>query len=245
MQQNRKVVWRRPLVGVGVLAEAHVRDHVVLVLGPSKGSGPASLFLVGADGRSHSIALQRVLTGVGSSADTLHSPGLAVDASTNRAYVVDSDALVAQVDLGAMTVSYRAGSRTLAKVQPGRERQAVWLGNGMLAVTGADSVVTTVDDGMGQFSTKPAGLYLVNAATGAARLLQRDAAAAKVVGRSLLAFGVGYGSGAEKETGAGVTVYGIDGTLRAHFFGTTRYATCRLRADWRTSRCPTGPATSP
>ena len=37
-----------------------------------------------------------------------------------------------------------------------------------------------------------------------------------------MAFGVGYGSGVPtRQTGSGVTVYGLDGTLRAHFFGTT------------------------
>ncbi len=227
----RKVVWRRPLHGVGVLAEGRARDNVVLVLGASKGSAPASLLLVSAGGRARSVALERVVAGAsdGRSAGTLVSPGLAIDASTNRAYVVDADALVAQVDLGAMTVAYHGGGRTFAKVMAGRARQAIWLGNGMLAVTGSDASVSTVEDGMGQFASTPAGLYLVNAATGAARLVQRDAAAATVVGSSLLAFGVGYGSGADKETGSGVTVYGIDGTLRAHFFGTTPVRDVRVQ----------------
>ncbi len=221
---TRRVLWRRSLESsTSIVAAAHTADRVVLVVGRMVRSGPAQLLVIRANGAVRSIGLDRiVVASTEAPAEELRTPGLAVDPAANRAYVVDADASFAQVDLDAMTVAYR-GSRTPAKVPADRARQAVWLGNGMLAVTGLDSSVATVDDGMGQFSSTPAGLYLVNAATGAARLLQRDAAAVKLVGRSLVAFGVGYGSGsgADKATGSGVTVYGIDGTPRAHFFGTT------------------------
>jgi hypothetical protein len=219
---SHDVVWKRLLEDqTAVLAGARSGDRAVLLLGRNVGSGPAQLLVVGANGAVRSIGLDRMLVaGSGNGAEALRAPGLAIDAAANRAYIVDADALVAQVDLGAMTVAYSGGSRTLAKVMPGRERQAIWLGNGMLAVTGSDSSMSEVN-GVVQFATTPAGLYLLNVATGAAQVLQRDAGAVKLVGRSLIAFGAGYGSGSNKETGSGVTVYGLDGTVRAHFFGTT------------------------
>jgi hypothetical protein len=219
---SHHVVWRRSLEDkTTVIAGERAGDRLVLLLGRNASSAPARLLVVGANGAVRSIELDRMLVAAsGNGADALRAPGLAVDASANRAYVVDADALVAQVDLGAMTVAYSGGSRTLAKVMPGRERQAIWLGAGMLAVTGSDSSTAEVS-GVVQFTTTPAGLYLVNVQTGTARLLQRDAAAAKLVGGALVAYGVGYGSGSNKEIGSGVTIYGLDGTLRAHFFGAT------------------------
>jgi hypothetical protein len=98
----------------------------------------------------------------------------------------------------------------------------------MLAVTGTDLGTSEVN-GVLLGSTTPAGLYLLNAATGAARLLQSNAAAVKVVGRSLLAYGVGYVGSPQQKTGAGVTVYGLDGTLRAHVLGTTPVSDVRAQ----------------
>jgi hypothetical protein len=214
----RRSVWQRTLDGM-VVAEAHISGCVVLVVRPNLVSGPARVFVIRATGPDHSIALDRLLVAAPvPAAEETRAPGLAVDAATNRAYVVGADGLIAEIDLEALTVAYHGGERTLAKVGADRYRQAVSLGNGMLAVTGTDWSTVEVNGGL-QGTTTPAGLYLVKAETGAARLLQHDAAAAKVVGRSLLAYGAGYGTVAPKKTGSGLTVYELDGTLRAHLFG--------------------------
>src|SRR3954471_14500707 len=51
----RKVVWRHSLAGSELLAAARVRDRVVVLAGPWRRSGPASLLLVSAKGGIRSI----------------------------------------------------------------------------------------------------------------------------------------------------------------------------------------------
>jgi hypothetical protein len=222
---TRKVVWQRPLAGT-VLAAARRSNRLVLLVAPDA-MGSATVLAVDANGSVKSVAVDRVLAGFGhessspGSIGTMREPGLAVDPVGNRAYVVGAGEPIAQVDLSAMNVAYQGGSRTFAKVIPGPQRQAIWLGNGMLAVTGTDRSMST--DAIGQLheTIKPSGLYIVDTRTGSARLLQADAAAASVVGRSLLAYGTGFDSASAGPTGSGVTVYSLDGTPRLHLFGRT------------------------
>jgi len=67
----------------------------------------------------------------------------------------------------------------------------------------------------------PSGLVFVDTGSGAGRMIQPDAAAAVMTGDSLLAFGAGWDTATSAPTGVGVTVYALDGTVRAHLFGTT------------------------
>jgi hypothetical protein len=142
--------------------------------------------------------------------------------------VVGADEPIAEIDLAAMSVTYHGGSRTLAKAVSGPERAAMWLGNGMVAVAGVDSSVTTDAQGRLRQARTPSGLALIDTRAWTARLLQPDAAAATVVGRSLLAYGTGYDS-AGGITGSGLTIYGLDGTPRLHLFGRTPIWDVRAR----------------
>ena len=77
----------------------------------------------------------------GASLFTGSEPGFAVDPQAEQAYVVGGDGTVAQIDLSKMTVSYPYQPRTLAhaeKTLSGPIRQATWLGNGLLAITGSN-----------------------------------------------------------------------------------------------------------
>src|SRR4051812_26282006 len=154
---TRRVLWERPLEpGWYTAAEALAPDRIVLVLRPPIVSGPARVVVIRANGAVRSIELDRLLVAAPVPAEEVRTPGLAVDPAANRAYVVDADGLIAEVDLDAMTVAYHGGSRTLAKVPSDHYRQSVWLGNDMLAVTGTDWSSSEVN-GSTQSVTTPTG----------------------------------------------------------------------------------------
>jgi hypothetical protein len=222
---SRKVLWRRSIDGTLQTIERSTQGLVMLVA-PGERIGPATLVTIGAGGEVRSVVLTHIFAGFERDQNSedfvgrTRSPGLAVDLAGNQAYVVGAGEPIAQVDLAAMSVAYHGGSRTLAKAISGPERLATWLGNGMLAVAGIDSSVTTDAQGRLRQARTPSGLILIDTRTWAARLLQADAAAATVIGRSLLAYGTGYDSAGEI-TGSGLTIYTLDGTPRLHLLGQT------------------------
>src|SRR5207253_3469117 len=92
-------------------------------------------------------------------------PALAVDPSGKRAAVVGSGGLVAEVDLDTLAVAYhpqaaRSPARA-GKAFEGWHRDALWLPNGTLAVTGMD-YQWTVKNGAEEMSGTPAGVTLVD-----------------------------------------------------------------------------------
>src|SRR3954453_857107 len=164
-----RVLARGVLEG-SVLRVARIPTGLVALVATPNAIGPASLELAGADGAVRGVPLERVLAGVrllGTDAapDRVerHVPGLAVDWPGRRAFVVAAG-LVAQVDLRTLAVSYHSLRRTPSLLERGRgwldpeadaksaggpARSAVWLGDGRLAVTGADE-------------ERPAGLAFVD-----------------------------------------------------------------------------------
>jgi hypothetical protein len=221
----RKVLWERSMDG-SVLDIGRSADGLVVLAAPAKGIGPATIATIGLDGSLKSVVLDRIVAG--SQRDErpadfvgeVRWPGLAVDPDGNRAYVVGASEPVARVDLASMSVTYHGGSRTLAKAVSGPWRQAIWLGNGMLAVAGSDSSVRTDAQGNVQQTVTPTGLLLVDTRTWSVRMLQADAAAAIASGGSLLAYGASYDSATDTK-GSGLTVYGLNGTRRGNLFGRT------------------------
>ncbi len=216
--RTAKVLWRKALSGT-LLDVAPDGARAVLLIGAGQTLAPARVGLIGAGGSLRTTVVDRVYAGW--EAARIRSPGLAVDELANRAWVVGADEPVAEIDLSAMTVGYTV-SRPLAKVAPGPTRHALSLGAGRLAVVGTDGSITR--DAFGNVTREtltPSGLVLVDTGSGAARMVQRDAAAAVMTGGSLFAFGTGWDTATSDASGAGVTVYALDGTQRAHLFGTT------------------------
>jgi hypothetical protein len=222
---SRRVLWQRSIEGT--IQKVERSSHrLVLLVAPADRIGPATLVTIGADGELRSVVLTRVFAGFERDQNPedfvgrTRSPGLAVDAGASRAYVVGEAEPIAEVDLTVMSVTYHGSSRTFAKAVSGPERVATWLGNDMLAVAGADASVTTDAQGRMKQTRTPSGLFLIDTRTWALRLIQPDAAAATVVGRSLLGYGTGYDS-AGAITGSGLTIYSLDGTPRSRLFGRT------------------------
>ena len=236
---RRKVLSRRSLGGTLERA-AHAPQGLVLLLGPEKGIGPSRLAVAGRDGALRSVALDRVVSGtedVPADAQIARreSPGLAVDAAGSRAFVVGAESEVAEVDLARLEVSYHSLTRSTsllgrlhdwlespagAKVAlNGPSRGALWLGNGILAVYGTDDRAYLDAAGKVQQDSTPSGLQLVGTRDWSVRTLDAGANLAAVAQGALVSVGSTWRSELDRTTGTGLTIFGADGAVRAHLFG--------------------------
>ena len=182
-----RVVARTWIRG-NVIASGRAPGALVLLLEPPQGLGSARVVVVSADGRVR----QKVLEGVPAGTPRypfrtpVSTPGLAVDGTAMHAFVVTgADRMgVTEVDLRTMRVAYhRLTERTLAKGVTGSQRQAVWLGGGLLAVTGIDTFPPGV---------VPAGLRVVDTRAWRSRTIDRDVSHIDLAGNLILAEGGSY-----------------------------------------------------
>ena len=166
---RRKIVRRVELDGE-TWGRAVAGDRTVYLLAPWGGYASAQIAVADADGNVRTATIDRITVGTvfdeGETDPTSHTrgAGFAVDPDGGHAYVVSPDLLVADVDLSTLAVSYHGPTRTLAKFTDGPQRHARWLGNGLLAVSGADC--TTTGTGSSRDSVcKPYGLHVVDTRT--------------------------------------------------------------------------------
>ncbi|HEX6468765.1 MAG TPA: hypothetical protein VF069_06675 [Streptosporangiaceae bacterium] len=175
---------------VDVTAVEPARAGLVVLLQPADRIGTVEVGRVDAGGAFTFVRLDRVTAGFrrapdgGDVGSRQNVPGLAVDAQSDRAYVVAAGSPVAEVDLTAarpavgyhsLTVPGRAPSvlgmlrRALvpaapaaeAKLQSGPERHALWLGGGRLAVWGTDADFSGTD-GAATGGSRPSGLQIID-----------------------------------------------------------------------------------
>jgi hypothetical protein len=216
---RRRVLWRRALGG-SLQAGERFRRSLVLVLGPRRSAGPSRLVLVGPDGGVRSARLDLIRSGRrGSFPGVLQewNPGLALDPA-GRAFVVQGGAPVAEVDLRTLRVRYHTLAERIsavaAKAVEGPRRKALWLGRGLLAVTGTHSHA----DARSMWET-PAGLTLIDTHDWTARTIDPRANDAVLAGGTLFVTSLLWDSRAQRISGSGLTGYGLDGTRRFHLFG--------------------------
>jgi hypothetical protein len=236
------VLSRTDLAG-SLEGAARSRSALVLLLGPIEGIGPSRLAVVDAEGRVRTAGVGRVHSG----RETIESggrptgrharPGLALDAAGDRAFVVGAGAPAAVVDLATLAVDYHELSapvsllgRLHAWLEPAAEaktppigpvRQATWLGDGLLAVSGYDSDAWEDEDGTLQSRATPAGLKVIDTRTWSVSTLDAAASSFKVADGLLLASGFTWASSRRPPTtGKGLTAYDANGAVRYHLFGT-------------------------
>jgi hypothetical protein len=226
----RRVLARRPLAPRSeVIDSASSPYGLALLLAPPGSVGAARVVVARPDGSVGSARIGVIAAGMeprpvpaGSPpVDRRWLPGLAVDSSGRRAFVVGGGAPVAEIDLGTMRVAYHRLAervsllgrlrdwlepRAFAKGESdGPVRTARWLGDGQLAVTGWDA--------RGTEAPVAAGLRLVDTRSWTVRTLDRETGRVTLAGRVLLAHGCCL---------AGLRAYDRDGRRLWHRFGRER-----------------------
>jgi hypothetical protein len=191
------------------LGAAESNGGIDILTSPRRRIGPVKLTVLGGKGAT-SVAIEGISGGTvtkNSGEEGFRAqqviPGLAVDKDGRRAFVVSAGRYVADVSLRNLAVRYHELSEPVsllgrlhnwlepaaeAKVIQGPQRKAVWLGNGLVAVTGADYSGAT---------SKPAGLTLIDTSDWSIRKLDDETSDATRVGKTLVGFGrrsglVGY-----------------------------------------------------
>jgi len=204
-----------------VLGGVRARDRVALLVAPPEGVGPSRLVIVDSAGGTRSITVARIRSGwsrCGSS-----QAGLALDPARKHAFVVDAGGVVAEVELGTLSVSYHSLESTsplpTADVCENRSRTARWLGRGLIALSGFDSRQFTGADGRRYARFEPAGLSLVDVSSWSTRMLDEDASSFRFAEGQLLATGLRWDSSVSATiTGMGLAAYALDGMKRFHLF---------------------------
>jgi hypothetical protein len=228
---TRRVLWRRDLRS-SLQAGAAYRGGFVLVVGPKFAIGPSRLLVVAPDGRVRTVRLDQIRSGwqhSGSGARFVAhqwNPGLAVDPASGRAFVVQAGEPVAEIDLHRLSVRYHELSEPIsllgrlhnwlepkaeAKAMQGPQRQAVWLGDGRLAVTGVDYEASVDSHGQEQETDTPAGLKLIDTRNWSIRMLDQTTSSIASSTGVLFAFGTSWDSRTSTTNGSGLTAYDAGG----------------------------------
>jgi hypothetical protein len=237
--ETRRVLWRRDLHS-SLQAGAAYRGGFVLVVGPKFAIGTSRLLLVAPDGRVRTARLDQIRSGwqrSGSGARFVAhqwNPGLAVDAASARAFVVQAGAPVAAIDLHRLSVRYHELSEPIsllgrlhnwlepkaeAKAMQGPQRQAIWLGDGRLAVTGVDYAASVDTRGQEQETDTAAGLKLIDTRNWNVRTLDQTTSSALYSSGVLFAFGTSWDSRTSTMSGSGLAAYDAGGHELYHRYG--------------------------
>jgi hypothetical protein len=205
--QRRRLI-RSQRLDAWVQGFDRVGTSLVLLLAPERRIGAARLAVVNPDGAMRSVTLDRIRAGSNVPeepppdfrGESRHA-ALAVDAAGNRAFVVGAAGdPVAEVNLAGLAVAYRtptARRSFLARLHDwlepaasaklpmaGSSRWAVWLGEGLLGVSGSETTVVGE-----QATTTPAGLSVVDTREWSVRQVDSRASGFVYVDGMLLAEG--------------------------------------------------------
>jgi hypothetical protein len=232
---GRRQVIQQHRISRAILAVEDVVGGIVAVTGPRSRVGPVELTVVRRKGMS-SVSVAGVVGGAESEneSDGFHArqvtPGLAVDRTGKRAFIVPAGKTIAEISLNNLAVEYHSVAEPVsllsrlhnwlepsaeAKLIEGPQRKAAWLGNGVVAVTGADYSTETGTNGEPHVHVRAAGLSLVDTENWSSRTIDEEKSDFSVVGSRLLAFGdTSWGDAAAK--GTGLTGYDFDGRELFH-----------------------------
>jgi hypothetical protein len=244
----RRVVRRQRLGGV-VQGYARLPRGLALLVTPANEIGRARLVVADANAGLRTVALAEINAGFKQFDDTDGSgprmeqavPGIAADPTGRRVYVIPDGGPLAEVDLASLEVTYHRLGRSAsllqrlarwwappaeAKILSGPSRNALWLGNGQLAVTGYDG------SAKGHHREIPSGLELIDTADWTVRQVDRPSSSALLAAGRLLAFGTAFGTGADgANQGYGLTLYGPGDRQPVHRFGAKQVSWIQVNGD--------------
>jgi hypothetical protein len=232
----RRLVRRQRFNGV-VQGYARLPHGLALLVTPANEIGRARLVVSDANAGLRSVTLAEINAGFKQFDDTDGSgprmeqavPGIAADPTGRRVYVVPGGGPVAEVEVASLAVAYHRLGRSAsllqrlarwwappaeAKIISGPFRNALWLGDGQLAVTGYDG------SAKGHHMEVPSGLELIDTADWTVRQVDRHSSSAMLAAGRLLAFGTAFGTGPDgANQGYGLTLYGPGDRQPVHRFG--------------------------
>jgi len=245
---TRRVVRRQRLDGV-VQGYTRLPNGLALLVTPANAIGRARLAVSDANAGLRTVTLAEIKAGfkqlddAGGSGPRMEQavPGIAADPAGRRVYVVPDGAPLAEVDLASLKVTYHRLGRSAsplqrlarwwappaeAKIISGPWRNALWLGDGQLAVTGYDG------SAKGRHMEIPSGLELIDAANWTARQVDRHSTSAMLAAGRLLAFGTAFGTGQDGvNQGYGLTLYGPGDRQPVHRFGAKQVGWIQVNGD--------------
>jgi hypothetical protein len=244
----RRVVGRQHLDGV-VQGYARLPHGLALLVSPANEIGRARLVVSDAGAGLRTVTLAEINAGFKQLDDPDGSgprmeqavPGIAADPAGRRVWVVPGVGPVAEVDLASLAVTYHRLGRSAsplqrlarwwappaeAKILSGPARNALWLGDGQLAVTGSDG------SAKGHHVEVPSGLELIDTATWTKRRVDQHSTSAVLAAGTLLAFGTAFGTGQDGANQAyGLTLYGPGDRQPVHRFGAQQVSWIQVNGD--------------
>jgi hypothetical protein len=191
------------------IAAAESSGGIDILTSPRHGIGPVELTVLGGKG-AESVTIEGISGGTETKNDEEEfrakqvMPGLAVDKEARRAFVVSAGRNVAEVSLRNLAVDYHELSEPVsllgrlrnwlepaaeAKVIEGPQRKTAWLGNGLVAVTGADYATATDANGNPTVEAEAAGLSLIDTSDWSIRKLDDETSDFALLDSTLLAYG--------------------------------------------------------
>jgi hypothetical protein len=199
--------------------------------GDANSFAPSQLLVADANGNVRSVSVGGVLAGQVVEQQNVNDylvrvvrPGLAVDPE-GRAFLVPASGAVAEVDLATLAVSYHdlAHPSLLrrfldwltpaaeAKAVDGEEREAAWVGDGKIVVSGSDYSI--VRDAMGVPSTvaTPAGTMLIDTHSWRAQMLADGSSGFAMATGLVITEGGTWNEGDQKSHGPGLEAFTLDG----------------------------------
>ncbi len=209
-------------------------QELVLLLGSYDSFAPARVVIVSADGNVRTAVVENVLIGtvVDESSQDYRartiSPGFAVDPEGRRAFLVPASGPIAEIDLQTLSVSlHDLGSPSLvrrflrwltpsaeAKAIEGPVREARWLGDGVLAVSGFDYSIAGDSKETEHVVAKPAGVKLVDTRSWHTRMLSDGSSDFAVTPGLVIAQGGAWDEGSQVTSSPGLLAFGLDGKER-------------------------------
>jgi hypothetical protein len=238
---TRRVASEVRLAGA-VVASAHSRSAVAVLVGPQSGIGPSRLHLVDALGRVRTVSLSRVRSGWTADRNgngTRLQPGLALDPAGRRAVVIQPSGPAAEVDVATLEVAYHRLSRARslaarlhdwlepqahAKSVVGPELWAEWVGESGIAVASWEHDGIRARDGEHRELVRARGVFLVDTLRWTRRTLSETASGVEAVGDTVLVFAGPFAAGQpfgadEGRPPRGLDAYGSDGRRRIRLLG--------------------------
>lgn len=198
---------------------------IALVTSDRRGGGGSPRLLVVTETAIDLVQLDRITAGYDPDLGvhgTQLTPGLAYDPVGRRAYVVPADGPIAEIDVDAGTVDYHSMStpfleavaaalvpRAAAKLTALSAREVVWLGAGLIAVSGFASETLSLDG-------EAAGVMILDTEDWTSCRLDRGPTHVAVTGGTLLAWG---GADFDERGGVGLVGYDLTNGRRWHLFG--------------------------